>query len=72
MLILSRRVSDEIVITLPDGQVIRIAVAELRNNCVRIAVETDRRNEVLRHELWEQRHGKVQRLIPSKKKKGTV
>lgn len=55
MLVLSRKVRQQIVITLDTGEVIKIGVAEIRGDKVRIGVEASLKHQVDRGEIWEEK-----------------
>lgn len=53
MLVLARKQGEAVVMTLRNGQEIRIVIHSIRNDVVRLAVEADRDVHVLREELIE-------------------
>lgn len=54
MLVLQRKVEEDIVIVLPDGQEIVVTVTEIRNGCkVRLGIQAGGNIKVHRREVWE-------------------
>lgn len=57
MLFLSRQHDEEVVIRTPSGDVITLAVIEIRGNKVRIGFDAGRDVEIHRREVFEAIHG---------------
>lgn len=57
MLVLSRGKGETVVITTPSGERIRVQVAKLTNNKVRLCFDAPRDFEIMRQEVAEQREG---------------
>lgn len=51
MLTLSRRIGEVVVITLPDGQVVKLTVVEVRPDQARLGIEAPKGVPVVREEL---------------------
>lgn len=53
MLVLSRRQDEEIVMKLPDGQLIRLMVVDIRGDKVRLGIDADQGIIVHRKEVYD-------------------
>ncbi len=72
MLLLSRNIGEEIVITLDNGEVIRIGVTRLHKAQATIAVQADRRHGVWRLEVYNQMQSTpIPNMLQKKQKKGS-
>ena len=52
MLVLSRAVNEKIIITLPNGDLLKITIVELRRGKVRLGIEAPREIPVHREEVY--------------------
>lgn len=55
MLVLTRRPGEELIITLPDGSLITVAVLGLRGNQIRLGVEAPKNVAVDRLEIYQRK-----------------
>lgn len=53
MLVCSRKTNERMVITTPEGRLIRMTIVELRGDKVRVGFEADRDVVIDRQEIWE-------------------
>lgn len=55
MLVVTRKKSEAVIVTMPDGRLIRVLVVDVRENKTRIGIDAPADVAIDREEIWERR-----------------